>query len=276
MITGGAHAAHGFGPYHVRRSLLNGYRGSDLVDHHFSQSRMIAPRGFIMWLAQSALANRHGCALLSMLAFRFLQPSAGARAAPVYISAPGPPNVGDDAKRCQRRAAPSRRRPRPRAPASRRGQATGARPQRPYSAPELQGYRARPRQRTDGHAPRSAGPPGEAPTKRALSAVAQIVAQTLKSRRKSGPNRGINPSYYRVILHLSRKLFSFCNSIGTFRTWRDVRLRSAMWSRADLAKVPVYCERSPDERRLIPPLLGLDCCAVAWSAGPGGSDWLPN
>jgi hypothetical protein len=34
---------------------------------------------------------------------------------------------------------------------------------RPYSAPELQGYRATPRQRTGGHAPRSAGPSSPPP-----------------------------------------------------------------------------------------------------------------
>jgi len=33
-----------------------------------------------------------------------------------------------------------------------------------------------------------------------------------------------------------RSIFDFCNSIGTKRTWRDVRLESAMRTKADVRR----------------------------------------
>src|SRR3982074_3320957 len=80
------------------------------------------------------------------------------------------------------------------------------------------------------------------------------AADAFYARRREGPYRFIqNRSRISVVAlksdaaaekpkdQLSRdflgcSLFDFCNNIGTFRTWRDVRLESVVRSTADVAE----------------------------------------
>src|SRR6266446_3987637 len=83
------------------------------------------------------------------------------------------------------------------------------------------------------------------------------TADALRARRREGPHRFIQkraPAFVLAPENLAaaaasknrpsrdfrgRPIFDFCNNIGTFRTWRDVRLESAFGGKAE----NIYSER---------------------------------
>jgi hypothetical protein len=61
----------------------------------------------------------------------------------------------------------------------------------------------------------------------------------------------------------------FCNKIGTFRTWRDVRVESVMRSKADIGRAA----RGPVARSNLAGAMSLVQRAAARATGSGPGDW---